>query len=94
MEGRGSEKGRNVALTAGGRFSPSAEDFTGGEAVGLECGRAVPPVRAVWCCVQGEVGGRHGLVTVMFPPHSQVLGFCGVKKTPIKKKKNPPTPTL
>ena len=27
----------------------------------------------------GEVGGRHGLVTVMFHLHPKVLGFCGVK---------------
>lgn len=78
MEGRGLGKGRNTALTLGGRFSLSAEDFTRGEAVGTVC--------ALWCCVHGEVGGRHGLVTDMFPTHSEVLGFCSVKKTPIKKK--------
>lgn len=32
------------------------------------------------------------MVTVMFPPHSEILGFCGVKKRPIKKKKNPAPP--
>lgn len=60
--------------------------------MGTEPYKAVAIVCALWCCVHGELVGRHGLVTVMFPPHSEVLGFCGVKKTLIKKNKELPPP--
>lgn len=42
------------------------------------------PLRSVVLCVHGEVGRRLGLVTVMLPAHSKVLGFRGVKKIPFR----------
>lgn len=66
-------------------MGPFYKGFHVGEELLQSSCKAAATACALQCCVRGEVEGRHGLVTVMFPTHRKVLGFCGVNGGPLRR---------